>query len=217
MGKLISIFLVSCLMTLFQNVFAHVTLLYPVGGEIFQAGEVVKLQWYEAINHGPGDWDLYFSNDGGSTWQPIAINVAQSQLEYDWTVPNSATDSGQIKVIQDNATGMDYADACGNFTINVSTGIKESKSYAESFVLYPAYPNPFNPTTTIEFSLPQSVFVTLKIYNILGEEVATLLSEKLASGNHTYDWNAGSLASGVYLYRIQAGDYMEAKKMILMR
>jgi hypothetical protein len=79
------------------------------------------------------------------------------------------------------------------------------------------YPNPFNPTTNIEFSIPKSEFVTLKIYNVLGKEVATLVSEKLAAGKYDYEWNAGSLASGVYLYKIQAGNYVRAKKMILLR
>jgi len=79
------------------------------------------------------------------------------------------------------------------------------------------YPNPFNPSTTIEFSLPQADFVTLKIYNILGEEVATLVSEKLSAGNHKHEWNAGNLASGVYLYTIKAGEFQGVKKMILIR
>ncbi len=85
------------------------------------------------------------------------------------------------------------------------------------FQLSQNYPNPFNPTTTIEFALPHSGFVTLKIYNILGEEVATLVSEKLTAGKYKYEWDAGGLASGVYLYRIQAGDYVEAMKMLLLR
>jgi len=79
------------------------------------------------------------------------------------------------------------------------------------------YPNPFNPTTNIEFSIPKSEFVTLKVYNILGEEVATLISERVTAGRHKYDWDARDLASGVYLYRIQAGNYVEAKKMVLMK
>jgi flagellar hook assembly protein FlgD len=72
-------------------------------------------------------------------------------------------------------------------------------------------------TNTIEFSLPQSGFVTLQIYNILGKEVTTLVSEQLSAGSYKYDWDAGSLASGVYLYRIQAGDFMVVRKMVLMK
>ena len=87
----------------------------------------------------------------------------------------------------------------------------------QSYALEQNYPNPFNPTTNIEFSIPKSVFVTLKVYNILGEEVATLVSERLTSGTYKYDWDARSMASGVYLYRIQAGTFQQIKKMILIK
>ena len=87
----------------------------------------------------------------------------------------------------------------------------------ETYSLYENYPNPFNPSTTIEFYLPKSSEVTLKIFNILGEEVATLVSDKLSTGTYSYEWDASNFASGVYLYRVQAGDYVETKKMVLMR
>ena len=98
-----------------------------------------------------------------------------------------------------------------------STGIENSDEQIPlSFKLYQNYPNPFNPTTTIEFSLPTSEFVSLKIYNILGEEMATLVSERLPAGKYKHNWDASGLASGVYLYRIQAGDYADTKKMVLL-
>ena len=85
------------------------------------------------------------------------------------------------------------------------------------FVLHQNYPNPFNPSTTIEFKLPKTSQVTLKIFNVLGEEVTTLLSASLLSGSYKYEWNASEYASGVYLYKLQAGDFIEIKKMILMK
>jgi YVTN family beta-propeller protein len=87
----------------------------------------------------------------------------------------------------------------------------------ESFVLQQNYPNPFNPTTVIKFYLPKANRVTLKIFNILGEEVATLFSASLPSGSHKYEWNASGMASGVYLCVMQAGKFMETRKMVLMR
>jgi hypothetical protein len=84
-------------------------------------------------------------------------------------------------------------------------------------VLYQNYPNPFNPTTAIEFNLPRSSEVTLKIFNLLGEEVTTLLSAFLPAGSHVYEWDASDLASGIYLYRLQAGDYVETRKTVLTR
>ena len=87
----------------------------------------------------------------------------------------------------------------------------------KKFTLNQNYPNPFNPSTTIEFDLPMSSEVTLKIFNILGEEVVTLVSDRLSAGTYSSNWDASNLASGVYLYRLQAGDYVETRKMVLMR
>jgi len=85
------------------------------------------------------------------------------------------------------------------------------------FSLPQNYPNPFNPSTSIEFTLPKQEFVELKVYNILGKEVATIVSNKLNQGNHTYTFDGKNLASGVYYYQLVAGDYREVKKMILIR
>jgi hypothetical protein len=87
----------------------------------------------------------------------------------------------------------------------------------KSYELKQNYPNPFNPTTTIEFTLPQTGYMTLKIFNILGEEVATLVSEKLAAGSYKYNWNATGLAGGIYLYRLESRGIIDMKKMILLK
>ena len=88
------------------------------------------------------------------------------------------------------------------------------------------YPNPFNSSTTIQFALPKSAFVTLKVYNLLGEEVATLVAEQRAAGIHRFNWDARGLASGVYLYRMEVGDnspnksgriFVQSKKLILIQ
>jgi hypothetical protein len=87
----------------------------------------------------------------------------------------------------------------------------------EWFVLSEAHPNPFIAGTTIEFSLPYSGLVTLTILNLLGEEVAMPISEDLVRGNYEYHWDASSHASGTYFYRLEAGEFSETKKMILVR
>jgi len=87
----------------------------------------------------------------------------------------------------------------------------------QSYFLAQNYPNPFNPSTTIEFALPKSSFVTLKVYNLLGEEVATLVAEQRGAGIHKLNWDVRELASGVYLYRLEAGEFEQTKKLILMR
>ena len=87
----------------------------------------------------------------------------------------------------------------------------------QAYILNQNYPNPFNPNTNIEFSIPKSEFVTLKVYNMLAQEVATLVSETLHMGSYNYSWDAPQLASGVYLYKLQAGDFVETRKMILLK
>ncbi len=87
----------------------------------------------------------------------------------------------------------------------------------QSFSLAQNHPNPFNPSTTIKFSLPRTTSVVLKVYSILGQEVATLVNGKVTAGFHEVTWNAGNAPSGVYLYRLVAGDWSETRKMILLR
>lgn len=85
------------------------------------------------------------------------------------------------------------------------------------FSLGQNYPNPFNPSTTISFHLPSESFVSLKVYDLLGREVSVLLLEELSPGRYAREWNARELPSGVYFYRLQAGDFMETKKLTLFR
>lgn len=85
------------------------------------------------------------------------------------------------------------------------------------FRLEQNYPNPFNPSTTIQFALPKTSNITIKIYDILGREVATLIDEEYQPGQYKIIFEAGQLASGLYVYRIQAGDFRETKKLMLLR
>ncbi len=79
------------------------------------------------------------------------------------------------------------------------------------------YPNPFNPSTTISYELAAAGFTTLKIYNILGKEIATLVNEKQNAGTHMVQWNASSFSSGVYFYKLQTDGFIQTKRMILTK
>jgi len=85
------------------------------------------------------------------------------------------------------------------------------------FALGQNYPNPFNPTTTISYVIGQPSLTTLKVYDILGRVVATLVNEVKAPGSYRVSWDAADYPSGVYTYRVQAGKFADVKKMILMR
>ena len=97
------------------------------------------------------------------------------------------------------------------------TGISQLPGVAKAFKLEQNYPNPFNPSTQIEFSIPVASQVELKVYNILGQEVATLVNESLKAGNHAVKFDASHIATGVYLYRITAGTFVSTKKMLLLK
>ncbi len=79
------------------------------------------------------------------------------------------------------------------------------------------YPNPFNPTTSIQYAVASLQFVSLKIYDVLGSEIATLVNEEKPAGNYDVEFNASSLPSGVYFYKLQAGSFVETKKMVLLK
>lgn len=85
------------------------------------------------------------------------------------------------------------------------------------YILSQNYPNPFNPATNIGFTIPKNELVTLKVYNILGSEVTTLVNQKLAAGSYNYNFEASNLASGIYLYELRAGDFTQVKKMNLLK
>ena len=101
----------------------------------------------------------------------------------------------------------------------VITDIKEidNQQFPDKFMLEQNFPNPFNPATKISFSLPEEAFTNLKVYNIQGEEVATLVNERLSAGTYNTDWKAASNPSGVYVYVLRVNDVILSQKMILAK
>jgi hypothetical protein len=114
-------------------------------------------------------------------------------------------------------------------TVDVVTGVSETTTLPEAFRLEQNYPNPFNPSTVIRFAVPVRLApgetsagpglreVRLTVYDILGHEVAVLVHDRMAPGEYTASFNATGLPSGVYLYRLSAGEHIAAKKMLLLR
>ena len=100
---------------------------------------------------------------------------------------------------------------------NTGTSTEEEGFGKENFSLSQNYPNPFNPTTNIRFTLQQAGDVSLKVFNMLGQEVATLINGRVGSGLQTVQFDASDLASGVYLYRLQAGNKVQTNKMLLIK
>ena len=100
-------------------------------------------------------------------------------------------------------------------TGTVPEDIKMTK--VENFSLSQNYPNPFNPSTRITYSIQKAGFVSLKVYDILGREVATLVNGYQQANQYSVTFNASNLASGIYLYKLKAGDYVQTRKMLLLK
>jgi hypothetical protein len=149
-------------------------------------------------------------------------------VEGDWA-DSTSTDIGitpeagsSIALV---GNGTDFKD----FTWEISTPspgelnseqvVPVEKVYAlpDKYELAQNYPNPFNPSTTIQFTLPKKSFTKLEIFNVMGEKIETLVSEALSSGTYKYEWNAKNLSSGVYFYRLSTENFMQSKKLLLMK
>ena len=128
-----------------------------------------------------------------------------------------------LRLITDNNFDPGYSlseiYSLGNVLEKIAMKTKnyDGKQQVTEYELSQNYPNPFNPTSTINYQLPQTGHVTLKVYDILGKEVATLVDEQKAQGRYSVNFDASRLASGVYIYRIQVNDYVSSKKMLLVK
>jgi len=153
-----------------------------------------------------GEKGIYFTGDGGQTWFLYNNTLPSSRITdlikdpFSDTLYVATGDTGAYKVYKSVVSAEDI-----------------SSFLPSNFRLYQNYPNPFNPSTTISYDLPKRSFVTLKIFNVLGQEVATLVDGAIETGRHEVRWDPAGLPSGVYLYRMSAGDFAETKKMMLVR
>jgi hypothetical protein len=99
----------------------------------------------------------------------------------------------------------------------VASSVNEMSRSPENFALQQNYPNPFNPSTRIAFSVHVSVFTSLKVFDVLGREVTTLVNDNLDAGTYDVTFNANELSGGVYYYRLQAGNFVATKRMLLLQ
>lgn len=179
---------------------------------------------------------VYLKNSGVETINSVSLN-GQPQLpgtDYctvpgrQWLSFRSPLLSGDQLIIEYyNSIDRDLAATnwdsnIGNYLFynqsNPPTGFADRHTIPpKKFELFQNYPNPFNPATNIRFRISNAGLVTLKVYDIAGREVSTIVAENLPAGNHEYKWNASQFANGVYLYKIIAGSFQEVKKMVLLK
>lgn len=153
---------------------------------------------------------LWISQDGGSSWR--RENATSSFVYAGGSVRSIAVDEARDRIFVGTlASGIWQA----RFSTIVS--VHEPKDIPTEFALKQNYPNPFNPRTTIQYELPKTTFTILKVYSVLGQEVATLVSEEQSAGLHRVEFDASSLATGVYFYRLYANEFVQTKKLLFLR
>jgi hypothetical protein len=194
--------------------------------------------FYAETNQG-----IYLSTNDGNNWisknNGLPLTTVSNMIIKNGIIYVSTLTSGIYKSINNGSSWLPYNDGIINntiyslasgqtfifaggigalYVINPNTGIHNiSSNIPEEFLLFQNYPNPFNPSTIIRFQIKDSRLVNLKVYDILGKEIETLVNEKLQPGTYEVTFNASHYPSGVYFYRLQVGDYNESKKMLLIK
>jgi len=156
-------------------------------------------------------WDSLFCDTTHHGWHLTGIMGWNGS---NWTIISNASVTGDRVTF--GSSQLYSAFAFIGAPLNPSA-IREHDARPGSYALEQNYPNPFNPSTTIQYFIPERAFVEIKVLDVLGQEIATLLNEEKPAGSYTVRWDANGVASGVYLYRLTAGSVEQTRKMLLMR
>lgn len=181
-------------------------------------------------NGAPSGWSGWVNTYGGTgvSSNPSFAYPLGSFNGYVLNATSPAINEGSNLQAFIESKGFSWSDILGNprdsspnigaYELGSSVGTENnSTSYPADYVLYQNYPNPFNPLTTIRYSIPTSSFVTIKVFDILGNEIKSLVNEEKSAGNYELGFNASNLSSGVYFYRLQTANFIETRNMVLMK
>ncbi|HZW40652.1 MAG TPA: T9SS type A sorting domain-containing protein, partial [Ignavibacteriaceae bacterium] len=157
---------------------------------------------------------LYKSINGGDSWFKLN-QPSDSVINYFFINKDKGFAIGRSYYFAKTTDGG-YTWTQYSFNVNNPTYLYELNKYLQ-FSLEQNYPNPFNPTTKIKYTLSKQGLITIKVYDVLGKEIAQLVNEEKLSGEYEVEFDGSSLSSGIYYYKIQAGEFVQTKKMVLMK
>ncbi len=158
------------------------------------------------------------------------VNTARKNYTYDvnnnctlgefneWLNGSWSPANGSLNIYYNNGnTVLDFTASTASIQYTSFTDVNDEINLPNSFLLSQNYPNPFNPVTTVQYSIPFSDIVTLKVYDVIGNEITTLVNEFKNAGTYEVNFNALNLSSGIYFYKIKSGNFNETKKMLLLK
>lgn len=166
---------------------------------------------------------IHLSNGELTHNDNIPMTNGSATVQFNYTAPGTpGTDTLWATGIATNSTGGTGGDdwnwaTSKRIIVKLATGIESNNSLVSDYRLAQNYPNPFNPETKIKYEIAEPGFVALKVYNSFGNEVASLVNGKQASGNYEVNFNGSELASGIYFYKITSGNFSQTKSMILLK
>ncbi len=173
-----------------------------------------------------------FINPGGNKLTVVVLNIGSQAQSMNFDIQDFSVDSGMVIRTSETESGDTISNSYDgksaldfpvrsittlSFSGALATNVDNKPVMPVKFSLSQNYPNPFNPTTTIEYSLGRESFVRLKIYDVLGREITTLVQERMAAGKHTVQFDAKDMNSGIYFYKIMAGDFIQSNKMMVIK
>jgi len=196
--------------------------LFPKGSENLKNNQVRYIEWSSTAPASPQSLvRLELSTQGSSGPWILIEDSVKNNGRYQWTVPSAVSSANcYIKYTIYNSGGTYSVVNSNPFMIGILLGITSHGEIPSSYALHQNYPNPFNPVTNIKFDIPENSFVTLKVFNISGREVAVILSEKLNAGTYETSFDASSITSGIYFYRLSAegtNNFLSSGKMIYLK
>ena len=191
-----------------------------LAGDVLTPKDTTEIKWQSS---GIDSVNIYYSTDNGNSWNTIVNNYDATIGSYKWHVPSVESDKCKIKIVNADADSRHNTfKSDSTFTIGSATGII-SESIPLKYSLSENYPNPFNPTTTISYTLPAASNVSIRVYNVIGQLVDILVDSRQSAGYHSVVFDASDLSSGVYFDAINAisddgtQQYSTVKKMVLLK
>ena len=173
---------------------------------------------FSVTGNSPTYGDMYFSGDAAGSITGRLPNVPNPSIDSTTLTGIYTTSLISLSYIVYFTGGSGTANGIINLNKDTTaTGVEQISESPTEFQLYQNYPNPFNPTTNIEFRTSNFGFVSLKIYDVLGNEITTLVTEDLNPGRYSVKWNASNYSSGVYFYKISTNSFTQVRKMVLIK